>query len=126
MSRLEFSTKTRKKAITRAGGKCEKCGSALKVGEAEVDHILPCALGGEPSLSNAQVLCRICHREKTASDVRRIRKADRQSNRHTGAKKPSGSIKSRGFDKQERSSKPPLPPRRLYEKWNSDRDGDDA
>ena len=100
MARREFSRKDKAAAIKRAAGFCENCKAALKVGEAEVDHILPDILGGEPTLSNAQVLCRPCHAEKSATDIRRTRKADRQRDRHTGAIKPKGSIAS-----------PPKPPR---------------
>lgn len=88
MSRREFSRKVRAAAFLRANGCCESCGAKLKVGEGEVDHILPDALGGEPTLENAQVLCRVCHKPKTAEDVRRIRKADRQRDKLSGAYKP--------------------------------------
>lgn len=83
--RREFSRKVKAQAILRANGCCEECSAKLKVGEAEIDHILPDALGGAPILSNARVLCRVCHRAKTDQDIGRIRKADRQRDRHTGA-----------------------------------------
>lgn len=89
MKRREFSRKIRAAAILRAGGRCEACMAKLKVREGEVDHILPDALGGEPTLENAQVLCSVCHKAKTADDVRRVRKADRQRDKHTGAFKAS-------------------------------------
>ncbi|GLK78017.1 hypothetical protein GCM10008171_32710 [Methylopila jiangsuensis] len=89
MSRREFSRKVRAAAFLRAGGCCESCRAKLKVGEGEVDHVLPDQLGGEPTLDNARVLCRACHRAKTAEDVRRIRKGDRQRDKHTGAWKPT-------------------------------------
>jgi hypothetical protein len=53
---------------------------------------LPDALGGEPVLSNAEILCRQCHAAKSADDVRRVRKSDRQRDRYIGAVKPKGSI----------------------------------
>lgn len=92
--RREFSRKVRQAAIERANGHCEKCKAVLKPHEGEVDHILPDVLGGEPVLANAQVLCRVCHSEKTASDVRRTRKADRQRDKASGAVKPKSSIPS--------------------------------
>lgn len=92
MSRREFSRKDKAAAIARAAGKCQKCNAALKPGEAAVDHILPDILGGEPTLANAQVLCRPCHAEKSADDIRRTRKADRQRDRHSGAIKPRSSL----------------------------------
>lgn len=117
--RRDFPRKVKAQAILRANGCCEACSAKLKVGEAEVDHILPDALGGEPILSNARVLCRVCHGGKTADDIRRIRKADRQRDRHSGASAKPSLLRSRGFSKahpQRKASTPlsrPLPPRRI-------------
>lgn len=97
MARREFPRKIRAAAIDRAAGHCEKCKAVLKPGEAEVDHILPDVLGGEPILSNAMVLCGVCHKAKTGDDIRRTRKADRQHDRATGAIRPKQSIRSAGF-----------------------------
>ena len=85
MARREFNRKTRAAVFLRANGHCEECKAKLKVGEGEVDHILPDALGGEPTLENAKLLCRVCHAPKTADDIRRIRKADRMRDKHRGA-----------------------------------------
>lgn len=109
MSRLEFGEKVKKAALTRADGKCEKCSMPFKAGEAEIDHILPCGLGGKNELVNAMVLCRVCHREKTTVDVGRMRKADRVGWKHKGNK-------SKSALSREKLPKPPLskalPPRR--------------
>ena len=114
MARREFSRKIKAAAIKRADGKCEKCLAVLKPREAEVDHILPDVLGGEPVLANARVLCSVCHKAKTADDIRRTRKADRQADKASGAIKPKGSIASR--PKAPKLPGKPLPPRRnLYE-----------
>ena len=86
--RMEFSRKDKAKIITRANGKCEKCSAMLKIGEGEVDHILPCALGGEATMANGRLLCRVCHVEKTADDIRRVRKSDRQRDKASGAVRP--------------------------------------
>lgn len=115
MTRREFPRKVRTAAIERAAGKCQKCGAALKPGEAEVDHILEDALGGEPVLANAQVLCKQCHKEKTADRVRKIRHADRARDKNNGAIRPKQSIRSAPFQKKERHPKPTLPRRPLYE-----------
>jgi len=90
MKRLEFSRKILAASHARAAGRCEKCGAALKVGEGEGDHILPAALGGEPTLANLQILCTPCHREKSANDIKGIRKADRARDRQTGALRAKG------------------------------------
>lgn len=117
MTRVEFSRKVRAAIIARAKGRCERCDAALKPGEGEVDHILPAALGGEASIANGRLLCRVCHREKTATDIRRTRKADRQKDKGTGAVRPKQAIKSRGFAQSERreaKGKRVLPPKRLF------------
>jgi len=118
MTRRDFPRKIKAQAILRAGGCCEACSARLKVGEAEVDHILPDALGGEPVLSNAKVLCKVCHRGKTDEDIGRIRKADRQRDRHSGALAKPSSLRSAGFPTrpaQARATSPlikQIPPRR--------------
>jgi len=110
MARKEFTRKIRTAAIERAAGHCEKCKAALKKGEAEVDHILPDVLGGYPVLANAQVLCQQCHAEKTADDIRRTRKADRQRDKNNGAIKPSSKLSAK--DKQPKRLTKQLPPRK--------------
>lgn len=92
MARKEFSRKVKQAALVRAAGNCQRCNAVLKPHEGEVDHILPDILGGEPVLANAQVLCRQCHIEKTADDIRRTRKADRARDKATGAIRPSSSL----------------------------------
>ncbi len=113
MARAEFSRKVRAQIIARANGKCEACSGVLKPGEGDVDHILPDALGGKPEAANGRLICKVCHKAKTATDIGQIRKADRQRDRHTGAIKPKGSIASP--PKPPRiSTKQPLPPKQLY------------
>ena len=84
--RREFPKKVRVKAFERSGGFCEGCGSRLVPGKYDYDHVLPAALGGEPTLENCSVKCDPCHGVKTVEDVRRIRKADRQKAAHIGAR----------------------------------------
>lgn len=110
MSRREFPRKVRQAALDRANGHCEKCAAVLKTHEGEVDHILPDVLGGEPVLANAQVLCRVCHAEKTAGDIRRTREADRARDKHTGAVRPSSALSTRDKRAPKRLMKQ-LPPR---------------
>jgi 5-methylcytosine-specific restriction protein A len=92
VARREFTRKTRAAAYLRCKGFCETCGARLKSGEAEYDHILPCALGGDITLDNCAVKCRVCHKTKTATDIGRIRKADRQGDKARGAVRPKGSF----------------------------------
>lgn len=109
MARLEFPRKIRAAIIARAQGKCEACSSALKPGEGEVDHILPCSLGGKGEAANGWLLCRQCHAEKSAADIRRTRKADRQRDKASGAIRPKQSISSRGFPKSPKPERDRLP-----------------
>lgn len=117
--RREFSRKTKAQAFTRSKGCCEVCGVRLSVGKFRYDHILPDALGGDPTLENCKVQCSSCDAPKTADDIRRIRKADRARDKHTGALAKPAFPQSRGFDKrpaQRRASAPlakQMPPRRL-------------
>lgn len=93
--RIEFTRNIKAQIITRANGKCEKCSAILKAGEGEVDHILPCALGGEATDANGRLLCRVCHVEKTADDIRRVRKSDRQRDKASGALRAKSALAGR-------------------------------
>jgi 5-methylcytosine-specific restriction protein A len=93
MTRREFSAKVKVAAFNRAAERCEKCSAPLHVGKFHYDHIVPDALGGEPTLENCAVLCRACHDVKTRKqDVPQIAKAKRVSRKHTGAHKPRATI----------------------------------
>lgn len=90
MSRREFSGKTMAQAALRADGRCEGCTRRLMAGDYHYDHIIPDALGGDPTLDNCQVLCRSCHGVKTTTqDVPRIAKSKRNYRKARGIKKPS-------------------------------------
>jgi 5-methylcytosine-specific restriction endonuclease McrA len=80
-----FSRKQRAEIALRSSGCCELCGARLKVHEGEADHILAVELGGESVVSNGRWLCSPCHKDKTASDIRGIRKADRVKDKNSGA-----------------------------------------
>jgi 5-methylcytosine-specific restriction protein A len=111
MSRREFTKQVKRDAFLRAKGCCEgtDCGIKIKIGGARYDHIIPDALGGEPTLDNCQVLCEPCHKIKTGKrDVPTIAKTKRIQDREMGIRKPSR-LQSRGFTPappQNRASKP--------------------
>lgn len=97
--RREFTRKQRAQIVLRATGPdgvlvCEGCGLRLGGKAFEVDHIIPEALVVDKSkpltIEDGQLLGKdCCHRGgKTQEDVRRIRKADRQRDKHTRAMKP--------------------------------------
>lgn len=99
--RQNFSKSIKRQAHARAEGKCEGCGLRLKRGEGHVDHVIADGLGGEPTLENAQVLCRPCHDEKTRKrDMPAIAKTKRIQDRELGIRKAS-TLRSRGFEKPE-------------------------
>ena len=85
--RDHFTRKIIRHAKDRADGRCENrmCRAVLKTGEGEADHILPVEMGGESTLINCQILCRVCHAAKTKRDIQRIRKSDRQRDKFSGA-----------------------------------------
>ena len=61
--------------VSRSGGICEREGCENEA--REIDHIVPVASGGTNDEDNLQNICRICHVEKTGTDIKGIRKADR-------------------------------------------------
>ncbi|WP_152589648.1 group II intron reverse transcriptase/maturase [Nostoc sphaeroides] len=59
-------------------GKCPWCGLSFQEWDVlEVDHKIPRALRGKDEYKNLQLLHRHCHDEKTALDLKEIRKKDR-------------------------------------------------
>jgi len=53
---------------------CVRCGET-NVLKLQTDHVLARGLGGTHERTNLQVLCKVCHRLKTTSDLREIRSA---------------------------------------------------
>jgi hypothetical protein len=98
VSRREFSRRLVAAILLRATNDdgelcCEGCGIVLGFKPYEIDHILPEALVMDKSApltaADGQLLgVACCHRggaNKTKTDIQRIRKADRQRDRHRGA-----------------------------------------
>lgn len=88
MTRRRFSERALAARLAEFGGCCAECGMTVG-GPAglEWDHVVPLELGGADEVANLQPLCRGCHCAKTASDVRAIRKAQRQERRQLGVKR---------------------------------------
>ena len=108
MPRQEFSKSIKAAVIKRATRGlqtiCEECGTACT--QFEIDHRNPCGLTGKATLENAFLLCRGCHKEKTAQDVAAIAKAKRVEANHLGVRPaPAKKIQNREFSKSERASK---------------------
>lgn len=87
--RYEFSRKQREEIRDRAGGCCESCHMPLKPGEGEYDHVIAQAIGGENTVDNAQLLCGLCHRAKSAVDTGLAAKVKRVQAKHNGTFPPS-------------------------------------
>lgn len=88
--RREFSKAVKLSAFARADGRCECCTAKLFPGNIEYDHNIADGLGGEPTLENCVVLCRACHKAKTAKhDVPAIARAKRRKAAMINAKTPS-------------------------------------
>lgn len=65
----------RAKLLKLQKGKCLWCGLSFQHWDViEKDHIIPRALGGKDGYKNLQLLHRHCHDEKTAIDLKEIRK----------------------------------------------------
>lgn len=120
MARREFPTKVKVAVIKRATVDnvifCENCGGLAK--RFQIDHVIADALGGEPVLENAMLICEACYSEKNPKDTTLAAKVKRQEARHLGAKRTAGPrIISQGFpkrDKPRRFVKKPLPPKDLF------------
>jgi RNA-directed DNA polymerase len=68
------------KLLKKQKGRCNHCGLIFKDEDLlEVDHIIPCSLGGNNSYSNKQLLHRHCHDVKTAHDGSLTRIHDKKS-----------------------------------------------
>lgn len=74
---------------------CEKCGKT-KFGweEYDIDHVIPVALGGSHGPENLQLLCRECHRKKTASQIGLTRAGPGQTTLTSYQKKGKGRNKN--------------------------------
>ena len=111
MARAEFTASIKRKAFQRSGGVCEvhRLPHALGLPETcdgvakELDHIMPCILGGEATLDNSAYLCKACHRAKTDLDVadksKRNRHRVRDDRPKPGWFQKGRKLQSRGFDK---------------------------
>jgi 5-methylcytosine-specific restriction endonuclease McrA len=76
---------TRRMLVQRDGPQCHRCGwdatdhvNDWLIDPAwgfpfDVDHVIPLAADGEHALSNMQLLCGSCHRQKTIHEMRERR-----------------------------------------------------
>lgn len=111
MARREFSRAIKVQVIKRATRDgavyCEKCGALAK--RWQIDHVIADAHGGEPALSNAELICEPCYTTKNAKDTTVAAKLKRIEARHLGAKKTTPAIPRRPTEPapaQRKASKP--------------------
>lgn len=114
MTRREFPRAVKVAVIRRAMREsviyCEACGGIAK--RFQIDHVIADAHGGEPVLSNAELICEACWAVKNPADTRTAAKIKRQEAGHLGARKHvARPLHSRGFDRKPRVEKLPIPPR---------------
>lgn len=87
---------------------CEKCGALAK--KWQIDHVIADALGGEPVIGNAELICEPCYSVKNPQDTTAAAKAKRREARALGVKPaPKAKIQSAGFtpaEPQRKASKP--------------------
>lgn len=87
-TRRSLSRTLRARVFDAANGLCHICGGKITASDAwDVEHRLPLALGGADDETNMSPAHKVCHRAKSADDIGRIRKADRQKAVLLGTKK---------------------------------------
>lgn len=113
--RQEFSQKVRKAAFARCCRDgipfCESCPAPVGPGNIIFEHITPAGLGGEPTLDNCKVHCKLCADVKTfKEDNPRMQKADRVLKKNYGLQAKKVKIRSAGFRRAapQRSASRPL------------------
>lgn len=91
MTRRSLTAKERLRLFDLHQGRCHLCGGKIDgTREAwEIEHELALALGGADDDENRKPAHVKCHKAKTAVDLGRIAKADREKARHIGARPPS-------------------------------------
>lgn len=124
-TRRPFSAPVQREITDRATDakgiiRCEGCGMDMTGKLIELDHIIAEALVPEwkkfdergkiipLTAKDGQLLGECCHRGedgKTRKDVKAAAKEKRQNAKYTGAKRYKQNIKSRGFDKVEKTAK---------------------
>lgn len=116
MTRRNFTPLTKALIRERSGGACEvhlipRCmypalPETCRRQGAEVDHITPAYVGGEPTVENGALLCGLCHKLKTVTDNKEAKRSNRlagntQADKRARAKTEGRyrPIAGRGFSK---------------------------
>lgn len=82
--KTRFTYQMIKQIAKKAKYQCEMCGVVFKQIPIykqrhlmSFDHIVPIKLGGEHTIKNGQLLCRVCNKKKTRADLIKILKTSR-------------------------------------------------
>lgn len=89
----------------RYKGTCHICGGEIGQKKWEADHVKALINGGQNRESNLAPAHVPCHKGKTAKDVEKKAKVARKAQKHSGAKRPKGKMKSPGFPIVEKTRK---------------------
>jgi hypothetical protein len=80
----------------------------------QIDHVIADAIGGEPVIENAELICESCYSVKNPADTSKAAKTKRIEAKSLGVKTTARRpIQSAGFVKAEpaKAEKLPIPPR---------------
>jgi 5-methylcytosine-specific restriction protein A len=66
--RPRFTREERQMIYDNFDGTCCNCNYKIAMDEMDIDHIMPLAEGGDNEYSNLQVLCKMCHKDKTTNE----------------------------------------------------------
>lgn len=113
--------RVKKRIYDKHNGICHICGLPIKIGETfHADHVIALIEGGENRESNLKPAHGHCNLAKAAVETKRKAKVERIAQKHIGARKPKGELKSRGFEKHEKERAidktrlPELPRRNMF------------
>lgn len=110
----------RQRVYEKHKGICYLSALTIKGQAWDLDHITPLKDGGEHRENNLAPTLKKYHKLKTAREAAERVKTERTKQKHSGARRPKQSLKSRGFEKSEKTPKidkgafPELPRRSLY------------
>lgn len=93
----------RQRIYEREKGICYLCGGEIQAGQSfDLDHRHEIKDGGANRESNLFPTHPKCHRRKTAKQAAERAPVERKKQKHSGARRPKQSIKSRGFEKTDK------------------------
>lgn len=73
--RRKLPAALRRQVVAEQWALCDACHDPLEAVTAEIDHVVPVAVGGTDDRENLHALCPNCHARKTRSEDRQRRRA---------------------------------------------------